>query len=400
MRVKRFVFKELIKELSTKSVLILIGPRQVGKTFLMNQLKDYLTKKNKRTKYFNLEIPRDSRLFAKDIVELYDEITKNIDYLFIDEFHYLENASKLFKAIFDDTDLKIKIIASGSSSLEMHKHLKESLAGRKEEKVIYPLTYTEFKQTQKSFSEYLTYGGLPGLLHVKESNKKINLINNLLETYILKDIKGLIKEENISAFNNLLYLIADYQGQIVSTSSLANELRVDNKTVESYLNILEKTFVLYPLFSYSGNLSNELKKSKKYYIYDLGIRNAILNDFENLKNRKDKGIVYESCIHNYIRFKSPKNSELRFWRTKKGDEIDFVYLKNRKPYIIEVKSKLNSAETPKAFHKFINNYPNTQRAFVINENLEEKITLKNIDIEFIKLENLETNKTFNSIFSN
>jgi len=400
MEVIRSNFEYLASELSKPQVLILIGARQVGKTFLMGKLQNYLKQKGKKASYFNLEIPRDSRLFASNIIELYEKITNSVDFIFIDEFHYFENASSFFKAVFDDKKLKIKIIASGSSSLQMHKHLKESLAGRKVEKIIYPLSYNEFRQSGRSFNEYLIYGGLPGLLELKTNNEKIELLASLVETYILKDVKSLIKEENISAFNKLLYLLADRQGQIISVSSLSNELGLDNKTIGSYLDILELTFIAYSLPSYSKNLSNELKKSRKYYLYDIGIRNSLLNDFEGLKNRNDKGLIYETYVNNYIRSQAPKNSELRFWRTKKGDEVDFVYLKNRKPYLIEVKSKLQDTDIPPSMLKFVSHYKNTKGIFIINENIEKVVEHSGVEIDFIKLENLEFNERFNLIFKN
>lgn len=400
MEIQREILDELKSNLDKPEILILIGARQVGKTHLMVQLEKFAKFKKHKIKYYNLEIPQDSRFFSKDIVDLYNEITQDTDLLFIDEFQYFDNASKFFKAIFDDRKLKLKVVASSSSSLEIHKHLKESLAGRKVEKNIYPLTFNEFQQVNNSFEDYLIYGALPGVYKEITNRAKIDLLNNLLSTYILKDIKSLIKEENIIAFNKLLYLLADSQAQIISISSLARELTVDNKTIDHYLAILEKTFVLYSLNSFSANLSNELKKSKKYFLFDSGIRNAILSDFSVLKNRNDKGSMNETYVHNYIKMKSPKNSELRFWRTKDGEEIDFIYLKNREPYIIEVKSKLKKAETPKAFEKFLRAYPKTQKCFVINESLNEVLQYKDYSVQFIKIDELEDSVEFDEIFLN
>ena len=400
MLVKRDSFDDLIKCLKKSEILILIGARQVGKTHLMIELEKFAKAKKKKTKYFNLEIPEDSRYFNQDLVSLYKDITKNTDFIFIDEFQYFENASSLFKAIFDDRKLKVKIIASGSSSLEMHKHLKESLAGRKIEKHIFPLSFSEFKQVKKTFETYLIYGGLPGLMHLKTNDQKIDLLDNLVATYILKDIKSLIKEENIPAFNRLIYILADTQAQIVSVSSLSRELMLSNKTAEHYLAILEQTFVLYPLYSFSQNLSNELKKSKKYFLFDNGIRNSIISDFSLLKARSDKGLLYESYVHNTLRMRAPKNSEIRFWRTKDGSEIDFIYIKNRKPSIIEVKSKLKQMLIPKAFEHFLRSYPNTENCFVINENISGELDYRGRLIKFIKLEDMEEDEDFLEIFKN
>ncbi len=397
MKIKRNVAEQLISSLENQDILILIGARQVGKTYLMNQLEAVLRSRQKRFKYYNLELIEDSRFFGQDLNELYKQITKDVDYLFIDEFQYFENASKFFKAIYDDRKNKIKIIASGSSSLEMHKHLKESLAGRKEKIIIYPLQFNEAEQNKVSFNSYLNYGGLPGVIKRKTAEEKINHLNEILETYILKDIKSLIREENISAFNRLIYLLADYQGQQVATSPLANELRIDEKTVTRYLDILEQTFVIYPLHSFSGNLSNELKKSKKYYLYDSGIRNSILNDFSKLEERKDKGKILETYVHNYLKTNAPANAEIRFWRTRTKDEIDLVYLRNRKPNIIEAKSKYKRPEVPAAFKKFLTAYPKTEKCFVVNETLEDEIIYKDHIIRFVRHDKLEKDLEFNRL---
>ena len=392
MDVKRSIYDQLVKELSKPEVLILVGARQVGKTFLLNELEKHVKSKKKRSKYYNLELPRDALLFNKDIEELYEEITQDADYLFIDEFQYFENASKFFKAIFDDRKLNIKVIASGSSALEMHKHLKESLAGRKIEKIIYPLDYSEYKQSKQSFEEYLQFGALPGLLNKKGKEEKTDLLGNLLSTYILKDVKSLIKEEHVPAFNNLIYLLADYQGQVVSTNNLANELKIDNKTVERYLTILEQTFVIFSLHSFSKNLSNELKKSKKYYLYDSGIRNFIINNFKGIKDRDDKGKIYEAYVHNFFKYNAPKYSELRFWRTRNQEEVDLIFINNQDVFAIEVKSKLKTAEIPEGLKKFIRSYPKIKKAFVINENLSEKVHYESAEVHFIPIERIESNK--------
>ena len=398
MKVKREILPSLIKELKEPEVLILVGPRQVGKTFLLNELENIVEKQKKKIKYFNLELPRDSLIFNKELVELYEYLTDETDFLFIDEFQYFDNASKFFKAIFDDKKLKIKIVASGSSSIEIHKHLKESLAGRKIEKIIYPLSFIEFSQVNTSFEKYLIYGGLPGLISKKSTKKRIDALGGLLETYILKDVKSLVKEENISAFNNLIFLLASYQGQLISVNNLSNELRMDNKTIERYLNILEATFVLYSLPSYARNLSNELKKSKKYYLYDLGIRNQILGNFKSLKDRDDKGIIYESYVHNHLKKMIQKNMKLLFWRTRDSDEVDFVLLKNLDPFIFEVKSKLNSLTIPSGIKKFVRSYPNVKKAFVINETLSGIQSYEKTNIYFLPFKDLEKHKEIKLIF--
>lgn len=387
MKIERTVFKALLDEISRPEISILLGPRQVGKTFLLKELEKHASTNNLRIQSFNLEIPDNLLAFSKSDLDIFKMLTDNTDIIFIDEFHYLPNASHIFKAIFD-SNKKIKIFASGSSSIEIHKHLKESLAGRRLITAIPPLTDKEYSQkltvteNQNLFSEYLTFGGMPGLVNEITEASKMRLLSEILETYIQKDIKSLIKEENIRAFNTLLYLIAQNQGSLISTSSLASEVGLTAKTIEKYLSTLEQTFVCYLLNSYSKNLGSELKKSKKLYLYDLGIRNALLKDFGLPNNRSDKGIIYETYIFLQLLHQLKPNKELKFWRNKYGLEIDFIILTNRKPYLVEVKSTVRNNTIPQAFKTFIDHYPETSGGIVFSENFVANTAYKNIPILF------------------
>lgn len=355
----------------------------------MQELEREVLNQEKKVSFYNLEIPSDSRFFSQDEVELYKQLTTDVDYIFIDEFHYLENATKLFKAIYDDRKNKIKIIASGSSALEIHKHLKESLAGRKKTYIINPLSFTEVQQKKKTFEWYLNFGGYPELISIKNHKDQMLYLKEVLQTYIMKDIKALINDEHIPSFNAMLYDLAYNQGQVISSNTLANKYRLNHSTVERYLEILSQTYILHKINSYSKNLSNELKKSKKYYFYDTGMRNALLNNFNDIKERKDKGSIYEQYFCNFLINNSSPNSELRFWRTRNGDEVDFVYLKNNKPYIFEVKSKLRKAQIPDSIKTFINNYRDLQAAYVVNENIETQLEYNGVTVNFIKIDSIE-----------
>ena len=373
MKIIRSVFAELAKEIGRPEVSILLGPRQVGKTFLLHELQKQARNMSLRTRYYDLELPPDLMTFNKTDAEIFQMLTQNVDAIFIDEFHYMKNASKIFKAIFD-SHKKVKIFASGSSSIEMHKHIKESLAGRRLTTRITPLSFDEFNQKARKgmaaslLEEYATYGGLPGLIHMADASSKIRILNELLATYIQKDVKGLVKEENIRAFNNLIYLLAESQGALISENSLAREIGLTAATVNKHLSILDNTYVCHTVHSYSRNLGNELKKSKKIYFYDLGIRNALLKDFGALGQRRDKGTIHESFVFLQLACALKPNMEIKFWRNKVGQEIDFVLLKDRRPFLIEVKSALHSREIPPAMKIFLANYPETTGAVVFSEN--------------------------------
>lgn len=407
MGFSRTIYSELLADAEDPRITILMGARQVGKTYLMKklatELQDY--------QYFNLELSDHLLLFNRDEAEIVEFLENSAKYVFIDEFQYVENISKVFKALYDkaawDTALKQsksrkkpkyipKIYASGSSALEMHRHLKESLAGRFKKYWIKPLNYQEFLSNSDittDFIEYLSYGALPGTYNLKQNSSqkdKQRYLSDMLNSYIQKDVKALVAEENIVAFNHLLYILADKQGQITATANLANEIRVTAATVEKYISILEQTFVLYSLKSFSGNLSNELKKSKKYYYYDLGIRNALLKDFSSIKMRPDKGSILETFVHNYLlSLADDSDTEIFFWRTSDGMEIDFIWNRNRRPYPIEVKSSLRKAEAFPALIKFLKAYPTAPFAIVLNDKIDEEILHKDRKIYFISFKNID-----------
>lgn len=396
MAFRRAIYKELLNDADDSRISILVGARQVGKTYLMKKLAGDL----KHDHYFNLEFSDQLRLFNASESEIILLLQNSGSNIFIDEFHYVENISKIFKAIYDQAQWNkkdvLKVYASGSSALEMHKHLKESLAGRFKKTWIKPLSYNEFSSNSEidtSLDEFLLYGALPGTYDLKRNpshKDRQQYLQEILNSYIQKDVKALVAEENISAFNNLIYILADKQGQIISSSNLANEIRVSAPTVEKYLSILEQTFVLYVLKSFSGNLSNELKKSKKYYFYDLGIRNALLKDFSTLKNRQDKGYIMETFIYHYLLgIADSSDTEICFWRTSDDMEIDFIWNRNRIPYPIEVKSSLRKPEIFPALIKFLRAYPKAPFAVVLNEKIDEEIWHKDRKIYFISYKNID-----------
>lgn len=389
MNAKRIIFNDLCNDLNQSEITILLGARQVGKTFLLRETEAFARRSGKKTAYFNLEIPSDILKFTGSEEEIFNILTTSGNVIFLDEFHYLKNASHLFKAVYDSHP-EIKIFASGSSSLEIHKHLKESLAGRRHLRKIFPLSVKEYKDNNLPLDRILIEGTLPGLLHKEGEQEKQSYLRDLLETYILKDIKSLIREENVKAFNHLLYLLADSQGSVVSVSSLAGEVGLTARSIEKYLTILEQTYVCYSLSSFSTNLGNELKKSRKYYFYDLGIRNAILKNFEyDLEKRKDKGVLYESLVFLNLLTQVSPNTSLYFWRTKQKAEVDFVKVVNRSPVPIEVKSSKNDFTIPNGIKSFLDRYKDVEEAYVVHEGAEDETFYKKAKIKFIKWSNVD-----------
>ncbi len=382
--IKRNILSKLQQELSQPEILILLGTRQVGKTTLLRMLEDYARQKRLKTAFFDLEQPQVLADFNRPDKEIVQIIIEAGEVVFIDEFQYVRNISKILKAIFDSKK-KLKIICSGSSSLEIHKHLKESLAGRRFLYRIYPLEYDEIRNSYPDFTleNYLRFGGMPGLTHTDSEERKQQILNELVGSYILKDIKSLVKEENIRAFNHLLYLLAQNQGSTISVHSLSTEVGLSSKAINRYFDILEETYVGYRIYSYSKNLGNELKKSCKAYLYDLGVRNMLLKDFSNINSRPDKGVILESLVFLKLKAQLTPNMEIKFWRTKDGGEVDFILLKDRKPIPIEVKGKITALEIPSGLKRFLRRYPAVELAYIINEQIEEDIKYEGCLIHFL-----------------
>lgn len=385
--INRFIFNELKQEITRPEITILLGPRQVGKTTLLGMLEKEAQNQGRTTVFFDLEQPQVLADFNLTNQKIIEKIRQAGEVVFIDEFQYLKNASKIFKAIYD-SHAKTKLFCSGSSSLAIHKHLKESLAGRRFLFRIFPLQYAEIKAKDPSYpwETYLQYGGMPALMDTTDEKRRQAILSEVLSAYILKDIKALVREENIRAYNHLLYLLAQNQGSLLSAHSLAREINMGVNALNRYLDILEQTYVCTRIFSFSSNLGNELKKSSKAYLFDLGIRNMLVKDFSELQDRTDKGILLESFVFLKLQPLLQPNMELKFWRTKDGAEVDFILLRNRKPIPIEVKSKINGLEIPSGLKRFLLRYPATGQALAINENQEGLIKEKNCDVHFITFE--------------
>jgi hypothetical protein len=370
-------------DLLDRRALLLVGARQVGKTFLMRKLHAEVASRGWKASYWDLEQPADLRQFLKPVDAILGMVAAGGRVVFIDELHYLENASQVIKAL-HDRDVPVKIVASGSSAMEMHRHLRESLAGRKIVRRIHPCGAAELAASGRRvpLGDYLVYGGMPGLVALRDAARKRELLADIMQSYILKDIKGLVREENVRAFNMLVYLLAERQGGLISAASLARDIGVTPRTVEGYLETLAQTYVASPLHSYGGNLGNELKKSRKVFLYDLGMRNAILKDFRAVEARPDAGAIVESFAYlELARLVGPAD-ELRFWRTKAGDEVDFVWINNRVPTPIEVKAADVAGSVPRGLRMFLRRYPETLRAFVLHGGRRGEMIVDGVQIAF------------------
>ena len=412
--IHRLLLDKLKKSFRNNRIIIIIGSRQVGKTTLMNMYKNDIPK-NRRCFYFNLEDATNLAICQSiDNLKSYLrdnglDIRKHKVFLIIDEFHYIKNATKLFKVIYDLFP-QTRILASGSSSVEIQKHLKESLAGRKKVYNLYPLSFEEFIRFRNEdeyhryeklgfknsstaliemynkdyLKDYLLFGGYPKVSLLHNKTEKIEELQDIYNSYIQKDVKSLIKNENISAYNNLLKILSSQIGNLLNINELSNTLKISRRQIIKYLNVLEQTFIIKLLNPFSSNKRTEITKMPKLYLWDSGIVNFSSGNFGQVDYRPNLGSYIENFIFCEMIKCKPIQYQAYFWRTKLGSEIDFILEGDDELIPIEVKwQKFSRPLLPKNFVHFFKTHKNIKKAIVVNRNLSRKITWNDKDIYFV-----------------
>lgn len=346
------------KKVLPNKVLILLGARRVGKTaFIKNYLStipkaDYLQ--------LNGEDIQDADLLKERSVVNYKRLLANVKLLVIDEAQNIPDIGLILKLIVDSID-GIKVIATGSSVFDLSNKLGEPLVGRKNTIYLFPLAqmelanYENFKETNQKLEERLLFGSYPELEQYSDWNDKINYLKEIVNSYLLKDI---LVYEGIKQSNkilDLLKLVAFQLGQEVSLQELARQLGISKNTVESYLDLLSKVFVIYKVSGFSRNLRKEITKSNRWYFYDNGIRNGIIANFSRLESRTDVGALWENYVASErVKFQNytQKTVSNYFWRTYDQQELDWLEEENGILRGYEFKWNENrKAKIPGAFAK-------------------------------------------------
>jgi uncharacterized protein len=353
---QRTLKNNIINGFKSGFVTIIYGARRVGKTVLMEQIKQSL--ENNKILTFNGDTQESINALNTNSEIKLTALVKDYDVIFIDEAQKISNITLAIKIIVDNFPQK-KVIVTGSSSLQLVTGAKENLTGRNYSYNLYSLSTAELGQDIQTFKvsalldDQLVFGGYPFVysLGIKEEKEKYLL--QIVEDYLFKDIMLLEKIDHPESFKKLAILLAYQIGNEVSFNELANNLGISVKTVSRYLDLLEKSFVIFHLGSYSRNLRNEINKSKKYYFYDLGIRNALIKQFQPISVRSDVGFLWE----NFLIIERMKNTEYGdkileryFWRNYSGAEVDLIEIDDSgKMSAYEFKWQKNKAKTPKNF---------------------------------------------------
>ena len=370
--IARTIADNVRKEINTgRKAVILLGARQVGKTTLLHSLFP----EGSNVLWLNGDASNTRVLLTTQSVEQLRVIIGKHNIIVIDEAQRIPDIGIVLKLIIDNIP-QVKVVATGSSSLDLANRTTEPLTGRKRQFTLYPLSFAEMVENHGVISETnlmphrLICGYYPDI--VNSPGEERQLLQELTDSYLFKDILALDKIKKSGKLTNLLRALAFQIGSQVSYTELGQLCGLDNKTVDKYISILEQTFVIFKLGSYSRNLRNELKASRKIYFTDNGIRNALIADFRPVELRDDVGKLWENFLVSE-RFKRNNYAESYanpwFWRTQAQQEID--YIEEQDGHLSAYEFKWNpSAKTkqPKAFQMA---YPESSFSIVHRDNFME-----------------------------
>ncbi len=366
-----------------KQAIVLLGARQTGKTTILNRIfpeATYLLVDNEQTK----------KVLETYDIHTYLQILGQSKQVVIDELHLLSDPGRAVKIIYDQVP-HVQLIVTGSSALHIKNRSSESMAGRKIEYKLYPLTFSEYL-VQKGIDSELNYAVLEKALNGEKTVVRLfspadilehvlayglypeqidmadprNYLLELADSTIFKDIVELDLIENRSKAKELLKLLAYQIGNLVNYSEISSKLSLDRRTVEKYITIFEQSYILFRVYPYSRNKRDEIGKTPKIFFHDLGLRNAIIDNFDTSSLRPDMGALFENFIVSELQkiiAYQQLDFKLNYWRLKTGTEVDIVLSNTTQLYGIEVKLQKGQVSTA-----FTNRYPDAKTLLITKDN--------------------------------
>ena len=389
---KRLIYNDIKKYLLKKHILLIIGPRQVGKTTILLQLYKELKEQKETAFYFSLDdkdILKSLDTHPEQIFNYIPPLNKNKKtYLFIDEIQYLDNPSNFLKYLYDMYNDGLKLIVTGSSSFYIDKKFKDSLAGRKRIFTLSSLSFPEFvhfkergelseyintgnlpkiykHELDKLMHEYLLYGSYPELVLESSIDGKKEILKELATSYIKKDIID-AKLKSPEVYYKILQLLANQISSLYNTNNLSNILKLSNKSIEAYIYTMLKSFHVAKITPFFNNFTKEIKKMPKIYFLDLGLRNYFVNNFEPIALRKDKGELFENFVFRRF-YDNYDELDIQFWQTQKKHEVDFI-IQTQKAYEVKYSEKQFNFSK---YKYFIAKYPNIKLNLIHYNNVNE-----------------------------
>ena len=376
-KIGRTLQQQIEKRMLPQKVMLLFGARRVGKTFLLEQIVSGF---HGKSLILNGEDADSVAMLEPVSIANYRHVLENVELLAIDEAQHIPDIGRKLKLIVDEVP-GIRVIASGSSSFDLKNQAGEPLVGRSTQFTLMPLSQQEIAsvesplETKRNLEFRLLYGTYPEVVTLDSFEQKREYLNDIVESYLLKDILAVDGIKNSAKIRDLLRLVAYQMGDELSFDEIGKQLGISKNTVERYLDLLQKVFVLYRLGGYSKNLRKEVTKSSKWYFTDNGVRNAVIRDFTPFSNRSDteRGALWE----NYIiterlkrNFNARLGHEFYFWRTYDKQEVDLVEIGMEGMEAFEMKAGKKTPSAPKAF---ADAYPEASFRVVNRDNYFEVI---------------------------
>lgn len=354
---KRKLEGNIEQYIGSNKVLLIFGPRQAGKTTLAKKL---LRKHGNKDAYFNCEELSVRHNFQVGNPDLLKKFIGKHKLVVFDEAQTIENIGAILKVFVDKYD-DVQIIATGSSSFDLANKINEPLTGRAFSFTLFPLSLEEInsikKINKKELNTLLQFGSYPEIVATKSISQKIEILKNISTSYLYKDIFTFEKIKSPLHFEQLLRLLAHQVGSMVSLNELAQSLSISRQLVEKYIRLLEQTYVIKRVPAFARNRRNEIKRAFKIYFIDTGIRNVIIDDLEAVERKNNVGHLFEQfCFTEILKDTNLETigPKIYFWRTHKGQEIDFIIECNQQLQAMEC--KWNSKERP-SFNIFSKTYP-------------------------------------------
>lgn len=372
----RDIFDTLVKNMENELVLGLMGSRQVGKSSLLYMLIENLLNSNVSEQtifYFNLDDLKLHPLFdsVPEFIQFLGD-DDELKYVFIDEVQRLNSPGLFLKEVFD-LKRKIKIVYSGSSQLEVKAKTKEHLVGRTRMFIINRLSFNEYLafaapiSKEEALNQILLFGSYPVVAKETTAMGKMLRIKDIYQSYVQKDLVDFINLREVDTYNKFLIRVAMQSGDLLNVHSISGSMGLSRSRVEEYLNILEHTFICKRIYPFHKNLGKEIIKTPKLYLLDPGLRNFILNNFNSLDLRTDKGTLFESFYLTEILSGDHYSlNKINFWRTTNKTEIDFIVQDHQGLSAIEV--KWNDRKQPRSFMTIRSLYPGIRTSVVTAEN--------------------------------
>ena len=371
MYIERFIKQNIIEKLQPNKVVALYGPRQAGKTTLIKKILENI---NEKYLFLNGENRSAQKWMSSQEIDILKQYIGDNKLVVIDEAQKIEHIGINLKLIVDNID-NIKILATGSSSFELANQIGEPLVGRKWQFFLFPISQLEMQkyenrfETENNFHLRLIYGYYPDVVNAKSNKEKDEILDEIVDSYLYRDLLEFDEIKKSQKIIDILKLLAFQIGKEVSLQELSNSVGLNLRTIEKYLDLLEKAFVIKRVNGFSRNLRKEIAKMSRFYFLDNGIRNAIIKNFNSIDLRNDVGQLWE----NYVFMERMKRNEYKrvrsniyFWRTYDQKEIDLIEEREGKLFGYEFKySATQKIKSPK---EWLETYKNSEFKIINKDN--------------------------------